>query len=206
MYQEHIPQKLDTVSLYSFAQNQTIFKVICYLIDACKTETDFNPNLSINVAYYPKYIFNHYLFKRIINNWQDGEINNDTIKETVDKIKTKEYSNLTLAISLSDYLEGLSESLSYIFEEGYSFERLIEWYESTFDKNFDMNKFLNEIRIDAPSKLPLDLKIKIRETVRFAMYFYHNTLSGFRETVNLLNKTLDVLTDQLKEKIIDRFY
>jgi hypothetical protein len=178
---------------------------MCYLLDACKTETDFNPNLSINVPYYPKYIFNYYLFKRIIYNWQDGQINNDTIKQTVDMIKSKEYSNLTLAISLSSYLDGLSESLSYLFEEGYSFERLIEWYEATFDKNFDINKFLTEIRIDIPSKLPLDFKIKIRETVRFAIYFYHNTLLGFRESVNLLNKTLDVLTDELKERIIDRY-
>ena len=40
---------------------------------------------SNNVPYYPKYIFNYYLFKNIINNWQDGDINNNTIKQTVDK-------------------------------------------------------------------------------------------------------------------------
>jgi predicted HTH domain antitoxin len=178
---------------------------MCYVLDACKNEADFNPNLNLNVPYYPKYIFNYYLFKNIINNWQDGDINNNTIKQTVDKIKSKGYSNLTLALSLSEYLEPLSESLCYLFEGGFSFERLVEWYEATFDKDFDIKKFLHEISIDLPNKLPYDLKIKIRETVRFAIYFYHNTLEGFRESVKLLNKTLDVMNDELKERIIDRY-
>lgn len=205
VYQEHIPQKIDTISLYTFSQNETMFKLMCYILDACKSQTDFNSNLSIGIPYYPKYIFNFHLYKRVLNNWQDGEINNETLQDTVSKIKNKDYSNMTLAIALSEYLEPLSESLQYLFEEGYSFDRLVEWYEGSLQKEFDINKFLNELKIEVSNKLPIDCTIKIREIIRFAIYFYHNTLVGFRESVKLLNKTIDILNEQLKEKIIDRY-
>ena len=210
MYKENIIQKFDDLTIYSVNQNSTELKTLCFLLNICRYENDFSSKFIYKIPYYSNNIYDLKLYRSILKNWLDQPLNDtthDEFMESVKKIKEKDFSNITFALALSEHLEPLSLTFKYLFEEGLSIEGMLEWYKSTERSDFDLHKFLSELRLGLPNKnkVSIDMNFKIKETLKFALFFYHNSLVTFKENTKTLQMTLDNLMDELREKIIDKF-
>ena len=170
-------------------------------------EYDFNSKIIYGAPYYANKIFGLNLYSKILNNWLDQPLTNETQDEIVNKIKNNDYSNTTLALALSEFLEPFSKTFRNLFEEGLSIEIILEWYKMSEMPDFDINTFLRELRLELPikNKISIDMKSKIKETLKFALFFYHNSLITFKKTVKTLHNRFNTMTDDLRDRIIDKY-
>ena len=128
--------------------NETEFKILCYLVDFCKNEETFNPKYIITLPDDPKNINNVRLSKLILKNWQEDSIAEDNLMEIVEKIKSREFSNITMSLALSEYLHPISKTLENFNDENLSMNKLIDLSNIAESELFDLNVFLNENRIN----------------------------------------------------------
>ena len=109
-------------------------------------EYDFNSKIIYGAPYYANKIFGLNLYTNILKNWLDQPLTNETQDEIVNKIKNNDYSNTTLALALSEFLEPFSKTFRNLFEEGLSIEIILEWYKISEMPDFDINTFLSPLK------------------------------------------------------------